>query len=72
MWLMRFVVPFIEVVKRNSFDFEVLLRCWVVERTFNWLGWYRRGSSDYEMLPEVSEAIVYPAMVKLMLNRLAC
>jgi putative transposase len=31
----------------------------------------RRLSKDYELLPEVSEAVIYAAMVKLTLNRLA-
>jgi putative transposase len=43
----------------------------VVERTFGWLGRYRRLSKDYELLPEVSEAMIYGAMVQMMLNRLA-
>ena len=39
--------------------------------TFGWLGRYRRLSKDYELLPEVSEAMIYGAMVQMMLNRLA-
>ncbi len=35
-----------------------------------WLGRNRRLSKDYEQLPEVSEAMVYAAMVRLMLQRL--
>jgi putative transposase len=48
----------------------VQLRRWVVERTFAWLGRQRRLSKDYERLPEVSESVVYIAMIPLMLNRL--
>jgi putative transposase len=36
-----------------------------------WLGRYRRLSKDYELLPEVSESMIYAAMVRLMLGRLA-
>ena len=59
------------MVKRIESEFKVLPRRWVVERTFGWLGRYRRLSKDYELLPEVSEAMIYGAMVRLMLNRLA-
>ena len=52
--------------------FEVLPTRWVVERTFAWLGNYRRLSKDYEGANRAeSEAFVYVAMIHLMLRRLA-
>jgi putative transposase len=42
----------------------------MVERTFARLGKYRRLSKDYEFLPESSEAMIYLAMIRLMLKRL--
>ena len=61
----------VEVIKRSDTGFEVLPRRWVVERTFSWLVSSRRLSLDYELLPEVSEAMIYASMVRLMLRRLA-
>ena len=51
--------------------FKVLPRRWVVERTFSWIDQNRRMSKDYERLPESSEALIYLAMVRLMVRRLA-
>ena len=51
--------------------FTVLRRRWVVERTFAWLGRYRRMSKDYEYLPASSEAMIQLVMSRLMLRRLA-
>jgi putative transposase len=63
----------LEIVLRTAdmVGFEVLPKRWVVERTFGWLGRYRRLSKDYEGNTEVSEAFVYVAMIHLMLRRLA-
>jgi putative transposase len=51
--------------------FTVLPRRWVVERTLAWIGRYRRLSKDYEYLPESSATMIYLAMRRLMLRRLA-
>lgn len=51
--------------------FVVLKKRWVVERTFGWFGGYRRLSKDYEYLPEVSEAMVQLAAIRMMIRRLA-
>jgi putative transposase len=61
------------IVRRiaGTTGFVLLPRRWVVERTFGWLGRWRRLSKDYEELPEVSEAMVTVAMIRLMLHRLA-
>jgi putative transposase len=50
--------------------FTVLPRSWVVERSFAWLGRYRRMSKDYEYLTASSEALIYAAMSRLLLRRL--
>jgi transposase len=51
--------------------FRHLARRWVVERTIAWIGRNRRMSKDYEYLTASSEAMVYLAMSRLMLRRLA-
>ena len=51
--------------------FVVLPRRWVVERTFAWLTPCRRLSKDYEGLSATSEAMIYLAMTRLLLRRLA-
>jgi putative transposase len=51
--------------------FTVLPRRWVVERTIAWIGRYRRLSKDDEYLLQHSETMVYLAMSRLMLRRLA-
>ncbi len=63
----------LEVVKRpkDVKGWVVLPRRWVIERTFGWLGRYRRLSRDYEGLLLTSEVLIYAAMVHLMLRRLA-
>jgi len=72
-WVLGCCSWFLEVVKRSddTKGFVVLPRRWVVERTFGWLGRFRRLSKDYEELAETSEAMIYAAMVRIMLKRLA-
>ena len=62
----------LEIIKRSDVvkGFKLLPRRWVVERTFGWLGRYRRLSKNYERQPESSEAMVYWAMTRLMVRRL--
>ena len=43
---------------------------WIVERTFGWLGRYRRLSRDYEHNPASSEAWIYLAMTHRMARQL--
>ncbi len=51
--------------------FAVVPRRWVIERTFAWLGRYRRLSKDYEYLTATSENTIYLAMALILLHRLA-
>src|SRR5206468_7890681 len=64
------------IVRRlaGTTGFVVQPRRWVVERSLGWFGRCRRLSKDYEALPEVSEAMVTLAAIRLMrrwcINRL--
>lgn len=72
-WLRVHRRPYhLEVVSRpeGQKEFQPLHIRWVVERTFAWLGRYRRLSKDYEHLPESSESVVKMAAIHHMLRRL--
>ena len=65
----------LEVVGRGGVSrgggFVVVPRRWVVERTFAWLMRSRRLCRDFERLARTVEALIYVAMTRLLLNRLA-
>ena len=62
----------LEIVSRppGSKGFILLPRRWVVERTFAWLGRYRRQSKDYERLTASSESMLRVSAIHIMLRRL--
>lgn len=70
-WRDRVYTWFMHFVRREPGikGFQVQPKRWIVERTFAWLGRYRRLSKDYEYLTRSSEAFVYLAMSHLMLRR---
>ncbi|OAJ33364.1 transposase [Piscirickettsia salmonis] len=51
-------------------EFKVQSKRWVVERTFAWIGKYRRLSKDYEYKVNYSESLIYLAMIKNMLGKI--
>jgi putative transposase len=70
-WLKEEKVGYrIEVVSRppGSEGYVPLPRRWVVERTFAWLGRYRRHSRDYERFSESSEAMIQVSSIHRMLK----
>jgi putative transposase len=72
-WLERSGVgSVIEVVSRpaGSKGFVLLHRRWVVERTFAWLGRYRRNSRDYEWHTHSSESMIRISSIHRMLRLL--
>jgi len=75
-WLHKFEPDFpiqVEIVQNEPGQrgFKVIPWRWVVERTFAWLGQYRRLSKDYEYLMTTADAMIYGASIRLMLRRLA-
>lgn len=72
-WIKETLDTQVEIVQKkpDQTDFVVLPHRWVVERTFAWLGRYRRLSKDYEHNPSCSESVVYIASIRTMLKRLA-
>jgi putative transposase len=61
----------VEVIERMSKTFERLPQRWIVERTFGWLNRFRRLSQDYELYTEISEAMIYGSLIRLMVRRMA-
>ena len=51
--------------------FKVLPRRWVVERTFAWLGRWRRLSKDYEELIKTGECIIQMIFARILIARFA-
>jgi putative transposase len=60
----------LEIVRRSdqAKGFEVLPHRWIVERTFGWLGRYRRLARDFEHTVSSSESVVYIASIRRMLK----
>ena len=69
-WILELVVRPPDGDEQEEKKFKVLKWRWIVERTFAWLGRYRRLSKDYERTEESSESWIYIAMTHLMLRRL--
>jgi putative transposase len=63
----------LEIVRRpdGAKGFVLLPKRWVVERTFSWLGRWRRLSRDYEHRTDSSESMLRIASIGRMLRRLA-
>lgn len=72
-WVHETLEIALDIVEREpgQVGFKVLPRRWVVERTFGWLGRYRRLSKDYERCTKSSEGMVYIASIQTMLKRVA-
>ena len=57
-------------VKGEKGIFKPIQKRWIVERTFAWLGIFRRLSVDVEISPKSAEAFIHLASISICLNRL--
>jgi putative transposase len=71
-WLYTLYQIVLAIVKRSDDQkgFVVLPRRWVVERSFAWMGRYRRLIKDYEHCTKSAEGMCYAASIHIMLKRL--
>ena len=70
-WWRQIKRYFPELYQQMKQDFRVIAKRWIVERTFAWLTFQRRLVKDYEYLTQTSENLIYLAMIRIMLRRLA-
>ncbi|CDN09903.1 Mobile element protein [Richelia intracellularis] len=72
-WIIDIFRWIVEVVVRplGNKGFTLLPKPWVVQRTFGWLNSCIRLSKDYERLAETSETLIYIAMIRIMVRRIA-
>jgi transposase len=63
----------LEIVHRtpDAVGFEVILKRWVVERTFSWFGRNRRLAKDFENLAQSLMAFVTLAVIQFGMRRIA-
>jgi putative transposase len=63
----------VEITLRNEQvkGFVPVRMRWAVERTFGWMGRYRRTSKDYERYADTEEYVIKFSMVALLVRRLA-
>ncbi len=57
------------ISKKVKDEFKILQKRWIVERTFAWLGNFRRLSKDFEILTATEENWVRIAMIKITLAK---
>lgn len=58
------------VEKSPGVKWQKLPKRWIVERTFSWLGNYRRLSKDYEHLSNSEVAYIQIVYIYILLKRL--
>jgi putative transposase len=63
----------LEVVERDreSSNFQIMPKRWIVERSIAWACRNRRLAKDYERMVQTSETLIEVAMIRLIVRRLA-
>ena len=69
-WVRTSCLWSLEIIRRTSQGLVILPKRWVIERTFDRLGKYRRFSNDYEILEASSEEFIYVVIIHIMVRRL--
>ena len=59
----------LHISTRQTQGFEVQPKRWIVERTFAWLGHFRRLAKDVEILAATAENMIRIAMLKITLAK---
>ena len=59
----------LQISSRTEAGFVVLPKRWMVERTFAWLGNFRRLAKDFEILTSTAENMIRIAMLKITLAK---
>jgi putative transposase len=60
----------LEISRKIKDAFVIMPKRWVVERTFAWIGNFRRLSKDYEILTKLAENVFRIAMIRITLKKL--
>ena len=55
----------LDIAAKPSQGFHVVPKRWIIERTFAWLGGFRRLAKDFEILTCPAENMIRIAMIKI-------
>ncbi len=59
----------LDIPDKPAHGFHVVPKRWIIERTFAWLGGFRRLAKDFEILTQSAENIIRIAMIKITLAK---
>ena len=55
----------LDITSKPAQGFQVIPKRWIIERTFAWLGGFRRLAKDFEILTQSAENMIRIAMIKI-------